>query len=297
MSGRQKHKMEIAVPISYWPHRASPLTVEENQIAAGDGASFDLGDFDLWALEEALTWRERWGGKVTVLLVGPEEQEAGLREALSLGADAAVRLGNDKLQGLSPGTSVVTARLLAAWIKKFDCPLIICGDKSYGGGAGLVGPYLAHFLRRPVLSGVVATEPISEKVLKVSCRSEKGSRKIFECPLPAVLSVGRGAKLRYPTLPARLAAQQATIPVLNLQNLGLDTTEITSLASLSQKVRLAAARPKPKKIFTPDSSLSAADRMKMILSGGVKKKKNNTAEINQDGVARIYNLLNKEGLV
>jgi len=118
-----------------------------------------------------------------------------------------------------------------------------------------------------------------------------------ECPLPAVLSLGRGSEPRYPTLPARLAAQQAEIPVFNLAELQVEPAEIDTLASYVRTVHLALARPKPKKIFTPDSSMSASDRMKMILSGGVKRKKGNLAEGSQGGAAQIYDLLRKEGLI
>ena len=118
-----------------------------------------------------------------------------------------------------------------------------------------------------------------------------------ECPLPAVLSLGRGSEPRYPTLPARLAAQQEEIPVFNLAELQVEPAEIDTLASYVRTVHLALARPKPKKIFTPDSSMSASDRMKMILSGGVKRKKGNLAEGSQGGAAQIYDLLRKEGLI
>lgn len=109
---------------------------------------------------------------------------------------------------------------------------------------------------------------------------------MYECPLPVVLSLGRGSEPRYPTLPARLAARQAEIPVFNLAELQVESAEVAALASYARTVNLAPARPKPKKIFTPDSSMSAADRMKMILTGGVKKRKGNLAEGSQSGAVQ-----------
>ncbi len=297
MPGRWEHKMEIAVPISYWPHRAGPLAVEGGQLSTKEETVYDVGSFDLFALEEALARRDRWGAKVTVVLVGPGAHEEGLRASLSLGADDAVRLWDEGLESFFPTPSIVTARILAAWIEKRGFQLVLCGDKSSASASGLVGNYLAHFLARPVLSRVVQIETLAETNLKVTCRGEKGSRQMYESPLPAVLSMGRGTEPRYPSLPARLAAQQAEIPVFGLAELQLDRSDIQALASYSHTLRLAGSRPKPKKIFTPDSSLSAADRMKMILAGGVKRKKSNLAEGSQGGAAGVYELLKKEGLV
>lgn len=297
MSGRWEHKMEIAVPISYWPHRAGPLAVEGGQLSTKEETVYDVGSFELFALEEALTWRDRWGAKVTVVLVGPEAHEEGLRACLSLGADEAVRLWDEGLADFFSTPAIVTARILAAWIEKRSFQLVLCGDKSSSGASGLVGSYLGYFLGRPVLSRVVQIETLVEPKLKVVCRGEKGNRLRYECPLPLVLSMGRGKELRYPSLPARLAAEQAEIPVFGLAELQLDRLDIQTLASYSQTLRLVDARPKPKKIFTPDSTLSAADRMKMILTGGVKRKKSNVAEGSQGGAAEVYELLKKEGLV
>lgn len=297
MPYRWEGKMDIAVTISYWPHRAGPLAVEGGKILTKDETVYDIGSFDLFALEEALKLKDRWGARVTVIMVGQEAQEEGLRISLSLGADDAVRLWDEELAGYTSIPSIVTARLLAAWIEKRRFQLVQCGDKSNAGASGLVGNYLSYFLTRPILSNVVQIETLSETILKVTCRGEKGSRQMYECPLPAVLSMGRGSEPRYPTLPARLAAHQAKIPLYNFAELGVETADIDTLASYARTLRLEVARSKPKKIFTPDSSMSASDRMKMILSGGIKKKKGNLAEGSLSGATQICDLLRKEGLI
>ncbi|WP_206811546.1 electron transfer flavoprotein subunit beta/FixA family protein [Paradesulfitobacterium ferrireducens] len=297
MPGRWEHDLEIAVPVGFWPHRAGPLTIENGCLSEKTEIVYDLGHLDHYALEEALKWKDRWGVKVTVVSVGPETHEEGMRQALSLGADEAVRLWDESLESFFPSAAAVKARMLAAWISERGCLLVLCGDKSSGSGSGMVGRYLAHFLARPNLVSVIQIDPLSESKLKVTCRGEKGSRLIYECPIPVVLSVGRGSETRYPTLPGRLAARQAEIPVFNLAQLQVEPAEIGVLASYARTARLAPARLKPKKILTPDSSMSASDRMKMILSGGVKKKKGNVAEGSQGGAAQIYDLLRQEGLV
>jgi|TARA_B100000315_G_C14271568_1_gene448916 electron transfer flavoprotein alpha/beta subunit len=81
--------------------------------------------------------------------------------------------------------------------------------------------------------------------------------------------VDRGLKQpRYPSFDACLAAQRKEIPRWDASSL-----ELKDLSPVIQQLGIAPPRPRPKKIFTPDTNLSAADRMKQMMSGGLTQKK------------------------
>ena len=55
--------------------------------------------YDLFALESALLLREKMGGTVTVLTMGPQQAESMMRDAYTMGADDAVILSDRKFAG------------------------------------------------------------------------------------------------------------------------------------------------------------------------------------------------------
>src|SRR5690625_2978240 len=85
------------------------ITVTDGQIDE-DGAEFIINPYDEYALEEAIVLRDDHGGEVTVVSVGEEEVEKELRTALAMGADKAVLIDSEELDGLDQHT---TAMLLA----------------------------------------------------------------------------------------------------------------------------------------------------------------------------------------
>ena len=110
---------------------------------------------DLHALEEALRWRDRLGGRVTVLTMGPPQAEAALRRALSLGADRAVLLTDRAFAGADTyATTLVLARALRRLERKQGAPfdLVWCGRQALDGDTGQVGPGRAARLGVPLLA-------------------------------------------------------------------------------------------------------------------------------------------------
>ena len=88
-----------------------------------DYLDFALNEWDRYAVEEALRLRDAHGGEVVVVSVGDEETETELRECLAMGADRAVRVWGDELEGAHD--PFVLARALAAGIESPD--LVFCG--------------------------------------------------------------------------------------------------------------------------------------------------------------------------
>lgn len=284
--------MEIVVLVKYAPDRMGPLEVDqETQQVIDLGVPYGLGSSDEMAVEEALSLRANFGGNVTVITVGPERDEAGLREALAMGADRAIRVWNSGIALYDPWS---VAQVLANTIRFLKFDLLLGGARSADAGNGLVLNYLGTILGLPAATGIVQILEYKPEanILMMHRHAGKGDRWVIECPVPAILGVEKSATdPRYPTMYGRLNAVKAQILV--------EENVLKSDGTLVELISMAKARPKPKKIFTPDSNLSAADRMKMILSGGVSKKKSAAggASDANSGAKQVIEVLKQTGIL
>ena len=106
-----------------------------------EGVAAIVNPFDMYAIEEALRLREKHGGTVTVITMGPPQAEAALREALGYGADAAVLLSDKAFAGADTWATALT---LARAIEKLgNADLIFCGKQAIDGDTAQVGPGIA----------------------------------------------------------------------------------------------------------------------------------------------------------
>ena len=284
--------MEILVLVKDVPDRAEPLVVEGDAVK-DTGVVYGLGPWEEMALEEALSLKTKHGGTVTAITFGPEKADRGLREAMTMGADQAVRAWAPELPAHDPRS---VADALANVCRSLPFDLIIGGVRSSGGSTGLVIPYLGSILNIPVVSGVVHLRfDNGSNSLRVQQQAGKGDRRVLECGLPAALGVEKSEnEPRYPTMYGRLASERTPI---TLWEPGPGKNERPE--PLVDLVGLARARPKPKKIFAPDSNLSAAERMKLILSGGVDKKRGpaSAASDGESGARQILECLKQSDIL
>ena len=159
----------------------------------------------------ALSWAFRLAApttaSVTAVTQGPASAEDALREALSLGAQHAIRI--DGPAGCSPSDVAAALAPLAA-----EADLIILGAYSIDGGSGAVAPSLAAILERPQACGLlsVAWEAGS---LAAERRLPGGRRERLRLPLPAVISMEAGTSpLSRASLPGWLEALAAEVRVV-----------------------------------------------------------------------------------
>jgi electron transfer flavoprotein beta subunit len=163
------------------------------------------------AVEEAVRIKEKHGGTVVVMTLGPAEAEEQLRYALSVGADEAVLLVID---GADPDPQATAAALAAKTVELenqgggFD--LILFGNESADAGGYQVGIRVAHALGRPVIGGIKGID--IEDATLIARRETDAGFEVYRLPLPAVTTVKEGINLpRYPTLPSRLKAKKADV--------------------------------------------------------------------------------------
>jgi electron transfer flavoprotein beta subunit len=185
----------------------------------------DLSPPDTAALEHALRAGAAWGGRVVAVAAGPPSVEAGLRQALALGAGALrIPWGADEAAG-GPEPELVSAaalagdpdalaRALAAGIASLGtAALVVCGDRASLRGTGAVPALLAHHLGGQQGLGLVSLQ-VDAGGLVGDRRLDGGWRQRLRLSPPAVISVeAAGVRLRRASLAAAMAAADAVIPV------------------------------------------------------------------------------------
>lgn len=196
--------MNIIVCIKQVPAKDAPLSIAGNWIKESD-IGFEMNEPDSYALEEALRLKEKHGGEVVALSMGPERVKQTIKEALAKGADRAIHIADDNFAQLDP---LGSAKALAAAIQKEKADLVLTGLQSDDHGFGQTGVLLAALLDRPHATIIMAIEVAGDK-MKLKRELEAGWFQHIECPLPAVLSIQSGInKVRYATLKGIMAAKK-----------------------------------------------------------------------------------------
>ncbi len=190
-------------------------------------------------LEEALRLKGSQEAKVVALCFGPLGGEDALREALAMGADEAVLIS-----GEPPDESLEALVFSRAIGKLGEFDLVIIGHRVAGYGASQVGPRLAEILGVPQVTRAQEVEIADGKAK--SRRSD--GYALIEAPLPALLTVDRGAnKPRYPALPAIISAyRERGVTTWTVADLGLDQATLSERDGITQVRETYAAEERGK---------------------------------------------------
>ena len=192
--------MNIAVCIKQVPAKDAPLQILEGGAWIREtDIGFEMNEPDSYALEEALRLKEKHGGEVVALSMGPERVKQTIKEALAKGADRGIHVADDKFFLLDP---LASARSLAAAVQKQKFDLILTGLQSDDHGFGQTGVLLAGLLGLPHATIIMQIE-VADGRMKLKRELEAGWFQWVELPLPAVLTIQSGInKVRYATLKA-----------------------------------------------------------------------------------------------
>lgn len=255
---------------------------------------------DEYALEMALLLREKIEermGRAEIIAVSvlPAEDEAVLRRYLAMGVDQAFRIWDEGFDTLN---AQAIAFLLSECIRRIEPDLILCGKKALDVNGNETGGYLAELLHIPQVSGVTSVD-ISQKERDLICRRQVESLgwELVETSLPIVLTVEPGEnEPRYPVLFSILAWLDKEIEPLNKVSLKIDANRLDELNSTVRF--LDWNRPKPEKIFTPKGELPPEERIRLVVSGGMDKKKTEFIEGEaKEVVSQMVDLLVRKKLL
>lgn len=227
--------MKIIVAIKQVPDRDAPVRID----AAGkwveeSDLQFAMNESDAHALEEALQLKEKHGGEVVVLSVGPERVATTIREALAKGADRAIHILCDDLPQRD---ALGVAQLLAAAMKSENPDLVLTGLQSEDLGFGQTGVIVAELLGLPHATLILHIEK-TDSGIQVKRELEEGWFQNVQLPLPAVLTIQSGGnKLRYATLMGIKRAKTKELRQTSATELGVTSapTVVLEQISLPQK--------------------------------------------------------------
>jgi len=237
--------VNIIVCIKQVPAKDAPLAIAGNWIRESD-IGFEMNEPDSYALEEALRLKEKHGGEVVALSMGPERVKQTIKEALAKGADRGIHIADDQFAQLDP---LGSANSLAAAIKRQSCDLVLTGLQSDDHGFGQTGVLLAGLLDWPHATIIMAIE-VQDRKMRLKRELEAGWFQHLECPLPAVLTIQSGInKVRYATLKGIMAAKKKEIVVITRESLSASSeptqrVEKIYLPAKSKKTEFITGTPK-----------------------------------------------------
>jgi electron transfer flavoprotein beta subunit len=247
--------VNIVVCIKQVPGTTEVKIDPQTNTLVREGVEAMTNPFDTYALEEAVRLKERTGGKVTALTMGPSQAEKALRDAISIGVDEAVLLSDPSF---AASDTLATSYVLAKAIEKIGSwDLIICGKQTLDGDTGQVGPELAEHLGVPFVTCVRKVREMGENFLKLERMIEEGY-ELVEMPLPGLITVVKEInEPRLPSLRGMMAAKKAEIPIWTAKEINAEADKIGIDGSPTQVV----------KIFTPRKELKSE-----ILEGDLEKQ-------------------------
>ena len=277
--------MNIAVCVKPVPDTSVVALDPNTGLINDDDLVYIVNPYDMVALEEAVRIKERDGtSRVTLISVAPPSAKRLLRRCLAVGADEAMLLWDKSFENSG---SYTTGVILAKAIASGQYDLVLCGQKAVDTEAGQVGSVIAERLGIPLVSRVVKIDisPESNKA-DIESKLEKGNRAWIEVFLPALLTVELDLnEPRYASLPSLIAGLRKDITEYNREALGLSYGEVGSEGTRTSTTALSLPKARPKKIFTPDSHLSAEERLRLVISGGVNQKQSDVLEGDREKIA------------
>lgn len=202
--------MKILVCISKTPDTTAKITFTDNNTKFNEqGIQFILNPSDEWyALVRALELKEKLGGNVTLISVGGPDYDPVIRKALALGADDAVRVNTETMDGY------YVASQIANFAKEGGYNLIMTGKETIDYNGAGVGGMIAGILDLPFISLATKLETDGNGEAELH-REIEGGEEICSVKLPAVVSCMKGmAEQRIPNMRGIMAARTKPLKVV-----------------------------------------------------------------------------------
>jgi electron transfer flavoprotein beta subunit len=239
--------MDIVVLIKQVPDTKNIKIDPETNTLIREGVESIINPFDMYALETALRLKDEFGGKVSVLSMGPPQAEEALRETISYGADEAVLLSHREFAG---SDTLATARTLAAGIRKQGhMDLVICGKQAIDGDTAQVGPGVAQKLGIPHVAFVKRIERVDAGRIVLQRMMDDGY-DLLEIKLPALITVVKEInEPRVPSLKGKMRAKTIRIPVWGPEDLDLTESEVGLKGSATWVTQIFAPKPRGRQIM------------------------------------------------
>ncbi len=247
--------MNIIVLVKQVPDTSEVKINRETNTLIRDGVPSIINPFDMYAVEEALRLREKHGGKVTAVTMGPPQAAEALKEAVSLGVDDVVLLSDRAFAGAD---TWATSYAISQGIRKIkDYDLIIAGKQAIDGDTAQVGPETADMLGIPFVAYIRKIDQVDGKKMVAERLMDEGY-DVVETSLPALITVVKEINQpRMPSLKGKMKAKSLKVTAWNAKDIGAD----------ENKCGLKGSPTKVVKIFPP-----APRGQREILSGSLEEQ-------------------------
>jgi len=234
--------MNIIVCIKQVPDTTNVRIDPETNTLVRSGVQSIINPFDMYAIEEAVRLKEKFGGLVTIVTMGPPQAEEALREAISLGADEAMLISDRAFAGSDTWATSYTLSRAIQKIGKFD--IVICGKQAIDGDTAQVGPGIAAFLDIPQITFVKKIEDIKDSFMRAERMTEEGY-DIVESPLPCLITVVKEInEPRLPSLKGKMRAKKIEIKKLAAKDLDADPDSLGLKGSPTKVVKIFTPPPR-----------------------------------------------------
>jgi electron transfer flavoprotein alpha subunit len=270
--------MRIIVPIKQVPESEELRYDPATRTLVREGVVSVINPFDKRALTEAIRLRSLHGGSIVALTMGPAQARDALVECLGRGVDKCVHITDRAFAG---SDTLVTARTLAAALRRLPFDLLLLGKNSTDSETGQVGPELAELLDLPQITGATAIEMLDPGTLLITRETDLGFEQL-ECPLPALLTAAehliKPTKTKPPLLEEgkqRIAQDPSLIETWTARDLGISLQEAGLSGSPTWVVELRPVEVERDRLLlsgdpesSVDSLLAELKRRGLGLPGG-----------------------------
>lgn len=228
--------MKIIVPIKQVPETSNVKMDPVSGTMIRTGVESIINPLDLYAIETAIRLREKHGGTITIISMGPPQAMKAIREAVAMGCDDGVLLSDKSFGGAD---TWATAYTISLGIRKLGgADLIICGERATDGDTGQVGPGMAAMLDLPLITYVGKLDMVGSRKFRAE-RLVEGGREIVSVSVPVLVTVVKEIGVpRLPTLRGILRAKATEIPVWGPADLEPDPALIGLNGSPTRVVRI-----------------------------------------------------------
>jgi len=246
--------MNIIVCIKQVPDTGQVKIDTETGHLIREGVPSIVNPEDKNAIEEAVLLKEKYGGSITAITMGPMQAKDALVEALAMGADEAILLSDAAFRGADTWATSYTLSLAIKKIGGFD--MILCGREALDGNTAQVGPQLAEFLDLPSI--VYAQKIIVQDDTVTAEAATEDGYQVVETKLPVLVTATKDLNIpRIPALVDTMEALDKEISLWRAEDLGAEET----------KVGIKGSFTRIRKTTTPDFSKASVKILDGDLNG------------------------------
>lgn len=232
--------MNVVVLVKQTFDTEAKVTLDSNGLIDSTGVNLVLDPYSEFAVEEGIRIKERLGGEVTILCVGPDSAQSAIRQAFAMGADKGVLVADDRL---TDGDVSSTSKVLAAALGKIPYDIILAGFKSVDNGTAQVVPRVASLLNIPHVHVVTKIDLDGDKA--VITKEIDDGYEIIEVALPAIFSAQQGlAEPRYPSMKGIMQAKKKPLETWSLEDLDIAPAAVGSAGAKTKVIKYTLPVPR-----------------------------------------------------